>query len=1426
MATQVDDTDFAATAAEMQQAQAQQASAPAPGGSDLASPADSVAPQAPSEGVAPVVSPPGVAAPSGGLGIDWKDPNRLGGLSKIPDAIGQGAARAVAETKDFLFGKTPETEQSLLRSGIEAEAKANAKDNIGIGLTQGLSQFGVGMIGAGKIQQAVSLIPKVAAVGEALIAGSGVVGKAVQFSGKAAAVGAVAFDPHQERLSNGFNSLVQGTFLENPVTRFLASDPADSNATGRFKAALESIGVDGIAVALFKGIALGVRARKAYSEGKGSIEEVHAADAEVQQAVTEHEGSQLQPQEAVDSGIVRSANDNDGFDVVAYHGTSQDFHTFDPEAKGSGTGGSDTKFGFFFAKDPATANNYAGYIDPEASHGGSVEEAAKQVDELHGTPNVRPTKIKMDNPYVHDFEGAAYSGSVYSKILQKAKDAGHDGAVLKNVHDGGPATDVYVVFDPANIKSKFEDGTTSAAKTEPLKVGGDQPTGATGANDNAAGGKYARALSQLEADPAHATGIDPAVISEFNAGPKGDLKAWLQERAGLQVEQVPSGTAPLGGTKPPALQAVTDAQMAAIVKSSHADIDAMNTFGGWAEATDNGHVFNKDSSVPWQKIGEPYNEGGATALDAFVDRMAEHLKPQMDKLKGGDVMSDARVSKLVDQLGTLWGVDPAALTGMIATAGKDAISMVAKMEAGFRIGQRAMQDTFAMASKIHGGFLDEWGGDKDAAHAALKEMMAVSAHLFGSAMSMRAAAGRTMRRMRGEFKLDPQQALDLQALNGDQLAALLAGTGGNPRGLAKAMNPGWWAQTVDGAQWLMRNGLISGPLTHFYNLASNTAVALARPMERVAGSYLSFLHPSVSGEAAQRIRAESLRSYYYMGASSYESLQSAMKSWSAGDSILAPHSSELQASATTVGAKVQQADFKPMTSVGNMLYNVLLLAPTKLVGAPERLSGFADEFYRQTTYRAVVMSNAHVEGLGQGLSGDPLKQFIRTKLFDSFDDAGRAVDLKALQEAKVATFGNDLSPGTLGAGIQQAANQAKEIKVILPFIKTPSNVLRMGWQLTPILNLAQKEYRAALSGAMGPEAATQAMGQMAMGGLIMTSAAWMANHGMVTGGGPSDPKAKDALQATGWRPYSVVSIKPDGSKTFTPYSRMDPIAMPIGIAADIIDVLNTDPEDGDTKAQQMAAGLLIGITKNISNKTYLRNLAQAIEGLTDPDKSMAKTAGGIATGFIPFSAAMRFGNQDPHMRDARDFTDRIKMSVPGFSETLPAKRDAWGDPITVNKGLWVTGKTGIVDAETSRIATDYGLGFGRPNPGVEGGVDLRDIKLKNGQNAYERYEELSRQPVEGMKPLKDLVADLMHKAVYQNAQEGGAGTKGTKMYMVAGVMARYRNAAAKVIKSDPNVRAAMIKKQMDVIGAARAQRDTGTNQGGTQLLDSLGISPQ
>ncbi len=1472
--------DFAATAAELVQQQ-RGASAQGPAGMATA-PGE---PTIPSQPVAPAASDPANAAPQGGPGgaaisaapvdvgaQDIADPGQYrvnpltGQMARLPDqdkglnkgfldAVVGGSSQAVFETKDFLLGQPQETQKSAYRKNVEGGVKEMSSESTFLGLTAGFAQFGTALLGAGKLVSAARLVPKVAAASDALIQGAGVAGKAIQFSGKAAVAGAVAFDPHQERLSN----LVQDTWLSNPINGFLASDPKDSNAMGRVKAAMESVGMDAIAVGLFTAVAKGAKLRRLYSEGKATPEEVKAADVDVQDAIHNEQGAQLQPQEGVDPGIIRSANDNDGYSVTAFHGTSKDFEQFDPAAKGSGAGGSDTQHGFFFAKDPDVANSYAGsvyqgsydgvahskiiqdnidemmptmsiiheqggkgltweqvpldiresylsnkigefgWVDraegiPETPHGPvsehGMEYIEKQFAKMHNDlehakstneavegnkPNVRPTKLRMDNPYVHDFEGASYNPTAYNRILEKAKAAGHDSAVLKNVHDGGPSSDIYVVFDKDQIKSRFEDGTTEAAKTQPLEV--NQPKGDTlqGANDNT-----------------------PA--------------------SGLEVSQVKNPTA-AGAPKKPNLPAVSDEQLEAIMQSSMKDIDALGEFGSWSAANDAGHVFNKGGSIPWQKIAEPYNEGATTGLDAFVTRLAEHLEPQLNKMKGGDVLSDARVDKMVDQMGTLWGVDPAAAYGVIQQAGKNAASMVANMEAGFRLGQRALQDTYAMAAKIHAGFLDEWGGDKEAAYAALKDMTAISAQLFGSTLSMRAAAGRTMRRMRGEFKLDPQQVLDLQALDGEQLAKLLAGTGGSPRALSKALNPSMWAQTVDAAQWVMSNGLISGPLTHFVNLTSNFAVAIERPLERALGAALN---PRVSGEESQRIRAAAMKSYYYMGASIHESWDAAIKSWSAGDSLLAPHGSELQAAEVGFGAKVAAAEFRPMDTPGNMLYNLSLIVG-KSIGMPHRAAGFADEFFKQTIYRSNVLANAHVQGVSEGLDGQALEQFVRGKLFNAFDSEGRGVDLKALQEAKTATFQNDLLPGTLGLGIQQAANTAKEIKVVLPFIKTPSNLIRMGWKLTPGLNLAQKEYRAMLSGAQGPEAAAQAMGQMAMGGLFMGTAGYLANAGMVTGGGPSDPKIKDALQATGWRPYSVVTInKETGARTYVPFNRFDPIGMPFGIAADIADILNTDPDDGESKAQQAAVGLLLGITKNISNKTYLRNLAQAIEGLTDPDKSMAKTAGGVVTGFIPFSAAARFLNDDPHLRDARDFTDRIKTSIPGFSKSLPAKRDAFGDPITVNKGLWVNGKAGIVDAEVERIANNYGFALARPNPGITGGVDLRDVTMKDGvTNAYTRYEELSRQPAPGMKPLKDMVANLMHMKVYRDAQEGDAGTKGTKMYLIAGVAAKYRNAALKQVQADPEVRKAMMKRTMDVVSGYA----TAKSQAGNPLLNSLGIVP-
>ena len=93
------------------------------------------------------------------------------------------------------------------------------------------------------------------------VKGVGVTNRFVQASMAGAIVDGVAFDPHEQRLSN----LIQEfPALQNPVSEFLAAKPGDSKALGRFKNAVEGLGLgvltDGF-VASVRAIAAARRAR-------------------------------------------------------------------------------------------------------------------------------------------------------------------------------------------------------------------------------------------------------------------------------------------------------------------------------------------------------------------------------------------------------------------------------------------------------------------------------------------------------------------------------------------------------------------------------------------------------------------------------------------------------------------------------------------------------------------------------------------------------------------------------------------------------------------------------------------------------------------------------------------------------------------------------------------------------------------------------------------------------------------------------------------------------------------------------------------------------------------------------------------------------------------------------------------------------------
>jgi hypothetical protein len=189
-----------------------------------------------------------------------------------------------------------------------------------------------------------------------------------------------------------------------------------------------------------------------------------------------------------------------------------------------------------------------------------------------------------------------------------------------------------------------------------------------------------------------------------------------------------------------------------------------------------------------------------------------------------------------------------------------------------------------------------------------------------------------------------------------------------------------------------------------------------------------------------------------------------------------------------------------------------------------------------------------------------------------------------------------------------------------------------------------------------------ALARMAMGtglGMLVTE---LAKQGAITGGGPADDNARELLRADGWQPYSLRI----GDRYYS-YQRLDPLASTLGVAADLVE---TSDYMTEAEREKSAALVTAAILKNLSNKTWLSGMSDAIQAIEDPDRYssafLSRLAGSIA---VPAVVAQVARTTDPVLREARGPIDRIKSRVPGMSKTLLPRRDIWGEEIRSEGGL-------------------------------------------------------------------------------------------------------------------------------------------------------------
>lgn len=1155
---------------------------------------------------------------------DQEGLSRLNDLSLMPDfmdniqqSIGGGAAKAIYETKDFLLGEPKEGDKSAIRRSIESADRALDHASIGYGLASGISQFAVGLIGAGKIMAPVRGVEKI-----------GKAGKAAFEIGRGALAGTVVINPHEERLSDLIESFPA---LENPVTEYLAADPSDTDAEGRFKNALEGIGLDLAVVGIF---AMSLKALKLAKGG-------------------DQEGAR------------------------------------------------------------ATFNQ--------------IEQARKRNAEAFGLPE-----------------------------------------------DGGAKFDVEEGFDAAAHQRNAEE---FGLPTEQAKEGAVEAP--------ASGGSAARP------DPENA----PTASPESPVAPGGSPQA--------EIVQTNSAAGPKKGKKAQPIPE-TEFNFEQLAKSVSEDVEAISRYGSREAAREAGHKFSAKVPLPWQKLNTPEER------KVFMEAALAQARKHFDTKKGGDVMSDARVNRVVSQIAEVFNEDPAVIAGMLSDYGDRAREMVPRMEAAFMVGQKMFQDAYDVQFRIENGLLEEWGGDLVKAQTELKNRLMAAVELTASGNSILANAGRSLRRARSDFRIKPEHIDQLASLDPKKLSLLVASTKGDPKKLVRVANPRLAEKLSKGAVSLLANNLLWMWPTHLVNVTTNVMMMVGRPTEKLIGGLV--LRNSVA-------RKQALNEYTYLTSSLSDSWRIAMDAFLTGNSTLKPFGDEFLESASAIGGDVRSG-WQPANSVWNITSNAIR-AGGLVIGLPTRGLGTVDEFIKQMRYRAVVQAQAAVEATERGLRGADYRKHIESRLAESFDAEGRGTNEAAVKEAQTTAFQNELDSetwglGNFGATVQTARTTFRPLGLVLPFVKTPVNVLRYAVKLTPGLSLLQKEYTWALIGKSGKEAQAHAVGQFALGSIFMGLAASLALEGRITGGGPANAALKKEMLSQGWKPYSYVVHNEDGSKSYIPIGRFDPAGLVFGMIADLVDIRYLHP-DRVEESQRGLAAVAVALARNFGDKAFLLNINSALRAITDPERNMERFAGGLAGNLVPGSSAFRgYINPDPYLREARGIVDNAMRDMPGYSESLPPQRDVYGEPVWRQRGLTTSQESDLVEEEHQRIIEETGKGIGRISPN-RNGVDLRDVILEDGRNAYDVLQEYAG---EG---LKDALAKVIQSENYQKLVDGDAETEGTKLSVLADVVSKFRTRAFKRLKAEsPLLRANLMKRQLDVKAELLSKRSESRGQpepGARELID-------
>jgi hypothetical protein len=361
----------------------------------------------------------------------------------------------------------------------------------------------------------------------------------------------------------------------------------------------------------------------------------------------------------------------------------------------------------------------------------------------------------------------------------------------------------------------------------------------------------------------------------------------------------------------------------------------------------------------------------------------------------------------------------------------------------------------------------------------------------------------------------------------------------------------------------------------------------------------------------------------------------------------------------------------------------------------EYYNGFLNKVFTEDGTRLMtedqVRRQAILNAEKEGVRAEDLASYIDSYVQNNWDKSTSNFVDYVQRNVKEITFTDELGEfadmnmlEVPVKGLENILNTFPLLKTILnPFQRTGRNIIREGLSTTSALadvpglkKFSDKIWSKTVQdlNSNDPIIAARAKGRQIVGAGLIATAWGMAEAGLYEGMISQNWKKRENIQtATGLNDYELRIPVGDGKYIGQDIAALEPFATVMNIVADC-HTLSKGSMAQKREAMSALNILALVVSNNIGNKSYFKNLGDALQLITVTSESeeaveakrMRLLKGMFGSGVPSAMNAMSMAT-DEFRRRSDDILKMLAKRIGGIAREVPVHRDMWGEPQQLHK---------------------------------------------------------------------------------------------------------------------------------------------------------------